>query len=242
MATIPPALTAIRSDANRVAPSRNKASDGILPDAAHVAQGARSDHNPDSRGIYHAVDITNDPANGMDTWHWANVIAARMMAGLETRVEYLVSNDGEKDVIFHPAVSNIWRQNGSVKQEHRSHLHTSIKANVVAENNIKPYFVPVNQPEEDDMTQEEHDKLFELHAATFNASKPSILADINNMLKRGWNFNPADRNSAAFLKMTDTQEMIGAIRDGFAMMTDAPLASLRLGAEAIRKAANKILA
>lgn len=146
--TIPPSLKAIIADANRVAPNRSRASDGTIGDLAHQAQGSSSDHNPDARGIVHAVDVTNDPANGMDTWHWGQIVASRMIAGFETRVEYLVSNDGQKDVIFHPSVhGNRWVQNGSSpKQEHRNHLHTSIKYLVSAENDISPYFVDSSIP------------------------------------------------------------------------------------------------
>lgn len=142
--TAAPALLAILADADRVAPGRSHASDGTIGDPAHAA--SKSDHNPDFRGIVHACDVTNDPGHGMDTWHWAQVIAGRMMLGQETRVEYLVSFDGNVDVIFHPSVSLAWRQNGSAKQEHRSHLHVSIKYSEAAENDVRPFFVTAITP------------------------------------------------------------------------------------------------
>jgi hypothetical protein len=146
MSTIPPFLHAIIDDANRVAPGRNKATDGILPDARHLAQGVASDHNPDARGICHAVDVTNDPAHGMNTWAWGQIIADRIKSGAETRVKYVVSNNGTVDVIFNPSISMVWRQNGSPKQEHRSHLHTSILSTPEAENSTAPYFVGSSSP------------------------------------------------------------------------------------------------
>jgi len=142
-----PALLAIKADADRVAPGRSHASDGTIGDAAHSA--SVSDHNPDARGVVHAVDITNDPAHGFDAWHWAQVIAARIAAGVEHRVKYLVSNDGKgADVIFNPSVSMSWRQNGSYKTEHRNHLHVSIKYTDAAENDTSPFFSagPVSSP------------------------------------------------------------------------------------------------
>lgn len=178
--TIPPALRAIQADANNVAPGRSTASDGTIGDAAHQAQGAASDHNPDPvTGIVHAVDITNDPAHGMDTWHWAQIIALRIAAGVETRVKYLVSNDGQKDVIFNPSVSMSWRQNGSTPaQDHRSHLHTSILYTPSAENDIRPYFVAaaIPPPVEADLTPEESQMLKDVHSFMSEIKSPGNLA------------------------------------------------------------------
>lgn len=44
-------------------PDRQRSSDGWIGDRSH--QGRASDHNPDSRGLVHAVDIT---ASGLDPW------------------------------------------------------------------------------------------------------------------------------------------------------------------------------
>lgn len=172
----PPALKFILEDANRVAPGRNRASDGIFPDARHLAQGVASDHNPDGHGVCHAVDVTNDPAHGMDTWAWAQQIARRMVSGQETRVKYLVSNDGTKDVIFNPSVSMTWRQNGSVKQEHRSHLHTSILDTTAAEMDTEPYFVGAGASVtigDDDLTPEQAQQLANIHAFIGELKSPT---------------------------------------------------------------------
>jgi hypothetical protein len=128
------------ADANRVAPNRSKASDGIIGDATHSA--SVSDHNPDPRGVVHAVDVTNDPAAGMSGWFWANIVAQRIIAGKERRVKYLVSNDGTHDKIFNPAVSYTWRNNNAEGgQSHRSHLHVSILYTPAAEGDITNFFV-----------------------------------------------------------------------------------------------------
>ena len=165
--TAAPALRAIIADANNVAPGRSKASDGTVGDLTHQSQGAKTDHNPDARGVVHAVDITHDPAHGMDTWYWAQIIADRIKAGAETRVKYLVANDGDKDVIFNPSVSMTWRQNGSFKNDHRNHLHTSILSTLSAENDVRPYFVRPGgpTPEAPDLTPEESQMLKDVHAA-----------------------------------------------------------------------------
>lgn len=57
-----PALTALRTDFNLAFPRRQKASDGWIGDAAHA--GRDSDHNPDSRGLVHAIDVDRDLVDG----------------------------------------------------------------------------------------------------------------------------------------------------------------------------------
>lgn len=56
-----PAAVAVLRQATALSPKRNKASDGLLPSKAHIAQNPNSDHNS---GF--ACDLTHDPANGID--------------------------------------------------------------------------------------------------------------------------------------------------------------------------------
>jgi len=56
-----PAALAVLRQATALQPKRKKASDGLLPSAAHVKQSPNSDHNT---GL--AADLTHDPANGID--------------------------------------------------------------------------------------------------------------------------------------------------------------------------------
>lgn len=148
------ALNAIRDEADEKWPKRSHASDGTIGDATH--QSETSDHNPDHNGIVHAIDLTNDPAHGFDAWVIAQQIAGRMASGLEHRVEYLVSNNGEHDVIFHPSVSPNWRLNyAEGGQNHRSHLHVSIKHTLAAETDTTPFFMAGPTP-----TRPEHPEDF----------------------------------------------------------------------------------
>lgn len=191
-----PALTAILADANRVAPNRSHASDGTIGDTAHAA--SKSDHNPDFDGVVHACDITHDPAHGMDTWYWAQIVADRIRAGAEKRVKYLVSNDGTVDVIFNPSVSLLWRQNGTAKQDHRNHLHVSILYTDQAENDTSPFFVAgtVPTPEAPDLTPEESAMLKDVHAAL------PLIRDTFTLLtafRNGW----TNSGEATDAKMTD---------------------------------------
>ncbi len=56
-----PAAIAVLRQATALVPKRNKASDGLLPSKAHIAQSPNSDHNT---GL--AVDLTHDPKAGID--------------------------------------------------------------------------------------------------------------------------------------------------------------------------------
>jgi LAS superfamily LD-carboxypeptidase LdcB len=56
-----PAAIAVLRQATALAPKRKKASDGLLPSAAHIKANPNSDHNT---GL--AVDLTHDPKNGID--------------------------------------------------------------------------------------------------------------------------------------------------------------------------------
>ncbi len=57
-------LETLRSQINAAHPDRSKLSDGSIGDQAHAAR--KSQHNPDSAGVVRAIDITHDPAHGVD--------------------------------------------------------------------------------------------------------------------------------------------------------------------------------
>ena len=56
-----PAAIAVLRQATALRPKRKKASDGLLPSAAHMKQSPTSDHNTG-----YAVDLTHDPKHGID--------------------------------------------------------------------------------------------------------------------------------------------------------------------------------
>ncbi len=58
-------LETLRSQVNAVHPNRSKESDGSIGNAEHSAR--ESDHNPNSAGVVCAIDITPDPAGGVDS-------------------------------------------------------------------------------------------------------------------------------------------------------------------------------
>jgi hypothetical protein len=69
-----------------MAPNRNRASDGTVGDVNH--QGRKSDHNPNDDGVVTAIDITHDPAHGVD----AGAIAEMLRLSRDPRIKYVISN------------------------------------------------------------------------------------------------------------------------------------------------------
>ncbi len=107
--TATPAAIAVLRQATALKPKRKKASDGLLPSAAHIKQSPNSDHNT---GF--AVDLTHDPKHGIDCFD----IYERLKE--DKRVKYL---------IFH---GKIWSVKSGESRytginQHNKHLHISIK-------------------------------------------------------------------------------------------------------------------
>jgi len=126
-----PAAIAVLRQATALRPKRKKASDGLLPSAAHIAQSPNSDHNTG-----YGVDLTHDPINGIDCFDLYQKLQA------DKRVKYL---------IFH---GKIWsKKNGEQRytgvNQHNKHLHISI--NMDCGNDTSPWFpwlgsaTPVNK-------------------------------------------------------------------------------------------------
>lgn len=124
-----PAAVALLRQATAIAPKRMKASDGLLPSAAHLKLNPNSDHNT---GL--AVDLTHDPKRGID--------CAEIFEKLkeDERVSYL---------IFQGKIwSKKYRKQGNRKyagsNPHNKHLHISIFAD--SANDTSPWFWWLNQP------------------------------------------------------------------------------------------------
>jgi hypothetical protein len=123
-----PAAIAVLRQATALFPKRKKASDGLLPSAAHQVASPDSDHNT---GL--AADLTHDPINGVDCKDIYNRLKE------DNRVSYLIF-DGR-----------IWsKQKGDRKytgaNKHVKHLHISIKDECA--NDTSPWFKWIEQPKE----------------------------------------------------------------------------------------------
>ena len=107
-----PAAIAVLRQATAICPSRKKASDGLLPSAAHINQNPNSDHNTG-----YGVDLTHDKLGGIDCHNIFEELKA------DKRVKYLIfqgkiwsadrASEGDRDY------------DGPNKHPH--HLHISIK-------------------------------------------------------------------------------------------------------------------
>ena len=104
-----PAAIAVLRQATAHKPKRKKASDGLLPSAAHVKQNPNSDHNS---GF--AVDVTHDPVFGIDC------AFAFIKLQADSRVKYLIFNGK----IWSPEKGN---RDYTGPNKHKHHLHISIK-------------------------------------------------------------------------------------------------------------------
>ena len=114
-----PAAIAVLRQATAIWPKRNKAADGLLPSKAHQKQNPNSDHNS---GM--AVDLTHDPANGVDCKDIFNRLKT------DVRVKYLI----HAGRIYQDGHEN----NYTGPNKHHHHLHISIKAG--SENNTQNWF------------------------------------------------------------------------------------------------------
>jgi hypothetical protein len=115
-----PAAIAVLRQATALRPMRKKASDGLLPSAAHQLQNPNSDHNT---GF--GVDLSHDPVNGFD----GHDVYINLKA--DKRVKYLIF----KGLIWSLEKGDL-KYNGVNQHEH--HVHISIKDD--CGNDTSPWF------------------------------------------------------------------------------------------------------
>jgi hypothetical protein len=114
-------LLVLRKQIDALAPSRSKASDGTIGDAEHSLRD--SDHNPwvkDGRfGVVTALDITNDPANGVNS----EDLAEALRLSKDPRIKYIISNRK----ISNPLIQDgAWRPYSGANP-HTRHVHISVR-------------------------------------------------------------------------------------------------------------------
>ena len=79
-------LVQLRTEINAWAPQRKRGCDGTIGDAAHASRASR--HNPNDAGVVCALDITHDPAGGMDV----HALARRLALHPHPDLAYVISN------------------------------------------------------------------------------------------------------------------------------------------------------
>lgn len=114
-------LLQLRKQIDAKFPSRSKAGDGTIGDAAHASRG--SDHNPwvqdAGQGIVTAMDITHDPGDGLDSEH----LAEALRQNRDPRLKYIISN---RKIASFDKNDWAWRPYGG-KNAHNHHVHFSVK-------------------------------------------------------------------------------------------------------------------
>jgi hypothetical protein len=149
-----PCLVSLRTEFNRIAPRRDKASDGSIGDTAH--QQESSDHNPDETGNtpysdadnineVHAIDVDNDlnePGWTMDKC--LEIIITRHRTGADDRLQNVIYN------------RRIWSRSwGWTAREytgaspHTEHAHFSSRYTTAQESDTRPW--GLLDSEDDDM-------------------------------------------------------------------------------------------
>lgn len=111
MAYLAGSLRHLFREVDAVWPDRDRSTDGWIGDPAHQAR--KSDHNPDSRGIVHAIDIDRD---GIDPY-----FVVGRAARLELPASYIIYNrqiwSRKRDFDPRPYTG---------ENPHTSHIHVSI--------------------------------------------------------------------------------------------------------------------
>ena len=118
-----PAAVAVLRQATALVPNRMKASDGLLPSAAHLKTSPNSDHNT---GL--AADLTHDPKNGID----CEVIFEELKK--DKRVSYLIF----KGKIWSKDRRAEGNRTYTGSNPHNKHLHISIKP--AYSDDVSPWF------------------------------------------------------------------------------------------------------
>jgi hypothetical protein len=124
-------LLTLRAQVDAMAPSRSKAADGTIGDTAHSAR--KSDHNPNANNVVTAMDITHDPASGVD----AGALAEMLRLSKDPRIKYIISNRRICSSLQSPWQ---WREyTGS--NAHTKHVHVSVSADPALYDDTKPWTI-----------------------------------------------------------------------------------------------------
>jgi len=124
-------LETLRRQINDMAPGRSTASDGTIGDQAH--QIRNSDHNPNADGVVTALDITHDPAHGVD----AGAMAEMLRLGQDPRIKYIISNRRIASSKIQPWV---WRPYTGANA-HTRHFHVSVMADPKLYDDQRPWAI-----------------------------------------------------------------------------------------------------
>ncbi len=122
-------LETLRRQVNDMAPGRSTASDGTIGDQSH--QIRNSDHNPNADNVVTALDITHDPAHGVD----AGAMAEMLRLSQDPRIKYIISN---KRIASSKVQPWVWRPYTGANA-HTKHFHVSVMADPKLYDDTRPW-------------------------------------------------------------------------------------------------------
>ncbi len=128
----------LRDQINKRWAKRDKASDGWIGDSDHAAR--ISDHNPDGRGLVHAIDIDEDFRGSEydNRWYADQLVAyARTKQSGSARLKYVVY---EQQIASGTYAATYWEWREG-NYGHTEHIHTSFTR--VGENDDTPFQIPI---------------------------------------------------------------------------------------------------
>lgn len=148
-------LLKLRSQLDKAYPDRNKASDGLIGDAAHCPNPdgtGSSDHCPNIQDgdyrIVTAYDATNDPKSGCDM----NIVIEAIRESRDSRVKYIIWNKricNPKSIGGNPPWA--WRPY-SGSNPHSRHAHISVSSAKSKYDDDAAWSIFRNQSAEEDLT------------------------------------------------------------------------------------------
>lgn len=124
-------LEVLRYQINAAYPGRNKLSDGTIGDSAHSK--TKSEHNPDANGVVRALDITHDPAKGVDC---GRIIDA-LVASRDPRILYVIWN---RRICSSKVQPWVWRPY-TKGNPHDHHFHLSVVDDPALYDNEGPWAI-----------------------------------------------------------------------------------------------------
>lgn len=130
-------LLKLRETVNGKFPARKKDWDGTIGDEAHASRA--SDHNPWVRegttGVVTAMDITHDPAHGVDSYK----LAEQLRIGRDPRIKYVISN---RRICSSEVSPWTWRPYKG-KNPHDHHVHVSVHSDKIHYDDEAPWEIPM---------------------------------------------------------------------------------------------------
>lgn len=132
-------LETLRAEVNAKWPGRSTASDGIVGDASHRSRS--SDHNPwvddGGMGVVTAMDITHDPAHGLDS----QKLAEALVQSKDPRIKYVISNRKICSGSDQDKPAWVWRDYPVPpnRNPHNHHVHISVKSDKAFYDSTQPW-------------------------------------------------------------------------------------------------------